>query len=372
MAIIDPRHIEKNNVAPNVLIQRVVANNREMPVASTMQFPPGTRNLEIDYAGLSLAVPKKVRFRYHLEGYDKNWQDADTRRQAFYTNLQPGPYRFQVLAANNDGVWNETGSSLDFIIQPTFRQTALFKVLCLAALTLLAFLLYRLRLRSLQAALSTRFEARLTERTRIAQELHDELLQSAMGVSLQIELVDNLVDKPPEAKAHLQKALALSRALMQKGRAVLRDLRETTREASDLVNVLSAAIEDATYDGGPAAILLVEGAPRPVNPLVADDLGQIGCQAIVNAFQHSGAKNIEVHLDYKTSELRLQIIDDGCGIDPKIAESGKTGHYGVIGMRERANRIGGTLNIASLGRQGTQITTSIPGKNAYRKFRAHD
>jgi signal transduction histidine kinase len=193
-----------------------------------------------------------------------------------------------------------------------------------------------------------------------------------MGVSLQIELVDNLVDKPAEAKAHLQKALALSRALLQKGRAVLRDLRETTREASDLVTVLSAAIEDARYEGGPTAILIVGGTPRPVNPPVADDLGQIGCQAIVNAFQHSGAKSIEVHLDYKTSELRLQVIDNGCGIDPQIAESGKTGHYGVIGMRERANRIGGTLNIASLGGQGTQITASIPGRNAYRESRAHD
>ena len=372
MAIIDPRHIEKNNVPPSVLIRRVIANNREMRVASTMLFPPGTRNLEIDYAGLSLAVPQQVRFRYRLEGFDKNWQEADTRRQAFYTNLQPGPYRFQVLAANNDGVWNETGSSLDFTIEPTFWQTALFKVFFLASLMLLAYLLYRLRVRSLQAALSTRFEARLTERTRIAQELHDELLQSAMGVSLQIELVDNLVDKPAEAKAHLQKALALSRALMQKGRAVLRELRETTREASDLLKVLSAAIDDARHEGGPAAILLVEGAPRPVNPLVADDLGQIGCQAIVNAFQHSGAKKIEVHLDYKTSELRLQVIDDGCGIDPQIAESGKTGHYGVIGMRERANRIGGTLNIASLGERGTQITAAIPGRSAYRKSRARD
>jgi signal transduction histidine kinase len=374
MAIIDPRRIERNNVPPSVLIRRVIANNREMPVASTMKFSPGTRNLEIDYEGLSLAVPQEVRFRYRLEGFDKNWQNVDTRRQAIYTNLQPGPYRFQVLAANKDGVWNETGSSLDFAIQPTFRQTALFKALCLAALTLLAFLLYRLRVRRLQAALSAKFEARLTERTRIAQELHDDLLQSAMGVSLQIELVDNLVDKPAEAKVHLQKALALSRALMRKGRAVLRDLRETTREASDLVKVLSAAIEEARYEGGPAAILLVGGTPRPVNPPVADDLGQIGCQAIVNAFQHSGAKNIEVHLDYKTSELRLQILDNGCGIDPQTAESGKAGHYGVVGMRERANRIGGTLNIAGIDGDGngTQVTASVPGRNAYRESRAHD
>ncbi len=372
IAIIDSRHIEKNSLPPNVLIERVVADNREAATGFPIRLPPLTKNLEIDYTGLSLAVPRRLQFRYELEGYDKQWQDAGNRRQAFYTNLQPGTYRFHVLAANNDGVWNETGASMEFAIEPAFQQTQMFKIVCLAAGGLIALGIYRVRMQRVRAAWNARFEQRLAERTRIAQELHDELLQSAMGVSLQIELVDSLVDKPPEAKAHLQRALILSRALMQKGREVLRDLREKTRDASDIAKTLSATIQEAQQEGGPAATLTVEGTPRSVNPLVAGDLAQIGRQAIINAFQHAGAKKIGVCVHYKATELRLQVNDDGRGMNPHIAESGKSGRYGLIGMRERAERIGGTLIISSTAGQGTQVTASVPGRHAYRQTKQHD
>jgi signal transduction histidine kinase/ligand-binding sensor domain-containing protein len=372
IAIIDSRHMEKNSLPPNVLIERVVGNNRDVAIGSSIRFPPLTKNLEIDYNGLSLAVPQKLQFRYQLVGYDKQWQDAGNRRQAFYTNLQPGPYRFHVLAANDDGVWNQDGANIEFTIQPAFQQTEMFKIVCFAAAALLAWGIYRLRMQRLRAAWNARLETRLAERTRIAQELHDDLLQSAMGVSLQIELVDSLVEEPPLAKAHLQRALTLSRALMQKGREVLRDLREKTRDASDIAKALSTSIQEAQQEGGPSATLSVEGTPRSVNPLVADDLAQIGSQAIANAFQHAGAKRIEVHLNYKTTELRLQVNDDGRGMSPRIAESGKPGHYGLVGMRERAQRIGGSLIIASVAGQGTQLTATVPGRHAYREAKQHD
>lgn len=372
MAIIDSRHMQKNNVPPNVLIERVVRGNRDMAVDSSLQFPPLTKNLEIDYNGVSLAAPRRLTFRYELEGYDKQWQDAGNRRQAFYTNLQPGAYRFHVLAANSDGVWNDKGAEFDFAIKPAFQQTALFKVLCVTAAGLIGFGIYRFRMQTLRAAWNARLETRLAERTLIAQELHDDLLQSAMGVSLQIELVDSLVSEPPEAKAHLQRALTLSRALMQKGREVLRDLREKTRDGTDIAKALLTTIEEAQQESGPDATLSVEGTPRSVNPLVADDLAQIGCQAIVNAFQHAGATKIEVYLHYESTELRLQVKDDGCGMSQRIAESGKPGHYGLIGMRERAERIGGTLTLTSVAGFGTQLTASVPGRRAYREVKRHD
>ncbi len=372
MAIIDSRHMQKNNVPPNVLIERVVTGNRDMAVDSSLQFPPLTKNLEIDYNGVSLAAPRRLTFRYELEGYDKQWQDAGNRRQAFYTNMQPGAYRFHVLAANSDGVWNDKGAEFDFAIKPAFQQTALFKVLCVTAAGLIGFGIYRFRMQTLRAAWNARLETRLAERTLIAQELHDDLLQSAMGVSLQIELVDSLVSEPPEAKAHLQRALTLSRALMQKGREVLRDLREKTRDGTDIAKALLTTIEEAQQESGPDATLSVEGTPRSVNPLVADDLAQIGCQAIVNAFQHAGARKIEVYLHYESTELRLQVKDDGCGMSQRIAESGKPGHYGLIGMRERAERIGGTLTLTSVAGFGTQLTASVPGRRAYREVKRHD
>ena len=372
VAIIDSHHMEKNSLPPNVVIQQVTADSRNFDIASAIRFPPMTKNLEIDYTGLSLSVPRKLQFRYELEGYDKQWQDAGNRRQAFYTNLQPGRYRFHVLAANNDGVWNEKGASIDFTLEPAFQQTSMFTVFCFATISLIGVGIYRLRMRRLQTAWNARFEERLAERTRIAQELHDDLLQSAMGVSLQIELVDSLIDAPPIAKAHLQRALTLSRTLMQKGREVLRDLREKTRDASDIAKALSTTIQEVQQEGGPTATLNVEGTPRPINPVIADDLAQIGCQAIVNAFQHAGATKVEVSLHYKTTELRLQVNDDGRGMSPAIVESGKPGHYGLIGMRERAERIGGTLILASVAGHGTQLTASVPGRYAYRKTKQHD
>lgn len=365
IAMIDSRHIEKNVLPPPVVIERVIADNHDVPIGRKMRLPPLTKNLQIDYAGLSLVVPRKVQFRYRLEGYEKEWQNAGTRRQAFYTNLDPGRYRFHVLAANNDGVWNEDGASIDFSILPAFYQTGLFELLCFAAAAAIAWGLYQLRLRQMQAALNTRFEERLAERTRLAQDLHDELLQNAMGVSLQLEATDSLIEETHAAKRHLSRALDLSRALMQQGREVLRDLRAKSRDAPDITRVLSRAIEESQQQGEPASSLIVEGAPRGLNPLVAEDFVQIGRQAIANAFRHAAAKNIEVCLIYGATELCLEVKDDGRGIDPRIAEAGKPGHFGLIGMRERAERIGGMLSIASRAGEGTKVTVTVPAKRAF-------
>jgi len=366
VAVLDSRHIEKNSLPPPVVIERVIADHRDVPIGPRISFPPLTRDLQIDYAGLSFVVPRKVQFRYQLEGYDKEWQNAGTRRQAFYTNLPPGHYRFHVIAANNDGVWNQNGASLNLAILPAFYQTRLFTILCVLAAAAIAWGFYKLRLRQMQAAWNARFEERLAERTRIAQDLHDELLQSAMGVSLQVELTDALLEDAHTAKPHLQRALTLARELMHKGREVLRDLREKKFDTADIAKVLSNTMVAAQQNGGPAYRLTVEGQPRPVNPLIAGEFAQIGCQAIVNAFQHSTAENVMVCLSYGPAELRLEVKDNGCGIDPHVVQVGKPGHYGLIGMRERAERIGGTLTIASRLRVGTTVRVAVPGKRAYR------
>jgi signal transduction histidine kinase len=231
--------------------------------------------------------------------------------------------------------------------------------------------LYRLRLRQMQAAWTARFEERLAERSRLAQDLHDELLQNAMGVSLQLEAIDSLMDETHGAKRHIVRALDLSRALMQQGREVLRDLRAKTRDAADITKALSRTIEECQRQGGPACSLIVEGPPRTLNPLVAEDFMQIGRQAIANAFQHAAAKEIKISLIYRASELCLEVKDNGCGIDPGIAEAGKPGHYGLIGMKERAERIGAVLTISSRVGEGTKVTVAVPGKRAFREAALH-
>jgi signal transduction histidine kinase len=363
--MVDSRHMPKNTVPPPVVIERVIADSREMPARSSMSFPPLTRNLEIDYTGLSFLEPRKVRFRYRLEGFNKDWQDAGTRRQAFYTNLQPRDYRFQVKAANNDDVWNESGARIDFAVLPAFYQTRLFSILCALAASATIWGIYRFRLQQIGAKLKSRFEERLSERTRIAQDLHDELVQSALGVSLQVELTDALVEDRHPAKPHVERALTLSRTLLQKGREVLRDLREKTTNVDDISRRLTETIEDVQAEGGPAARLVVEGEPRGVNHVVAEDFVQIGCEAIRNAFRHASATKIDVYIIYNDSELCLEVVDNGCGMPIQMMQSGKPGHYGLTGMRERTERIGGTLTITSRLKEGSKIAVSVPGKHAY-------
>jgi signal transduction histidine kinase len=373
LAVIEPKHLEKNLVLPPVMIERLMADGHDVEMTSVAQLPPHTRDLEIDYTGLSFAEPRKVNFRYRLEGHDTDWKLAGTRRQAFYTDLGPDTYRFRVLAANNDGVWNEQGASVAFTILPAFYQTRSFKLLCSGLLAALAWAVYRIRVRQVRAALNARFEERLAERTRIAQDLHDELLQNAMGVSLQLELADELTDERDAAKAPLQRALKLSQRLLAQGREVLRDLRTKHVAADDITKTLSQTIEEyKEHHKGPEATLIVEGKPRALNPHIAADFLQIGRQAISNAFRHASAKKIEVDLTYGASHLCLAVRDDGCGMDPQLAEAGKPGHFGLIGMRERAERIHAELTIASRIGEGTEVRLKVSAQVAFYPSQRHD
>jgi signal transduction histidine kinase len=272
-----------------------------------------------------------------------------------------------VLACNNSGVWNETGAALDFELLPAFYQTQWFRALCLVALMLFTWGFYRLRVRQLTARMRGRFEDRLRERTRIAQELHDNLLQSVLGISLQIEVTDELL--PPEfpAKHPLQKALSLSRSAMEEGRRALNDLRASSLSANDIVKGFSQAAEALRTEGGGDIHILVEGEERRLDPAAGNDVLQIGRQAIANAFQHSRASRIRVLLSYGKQNLRLSIQDNGNGIDQVSITRGRPGHHGIRGMRERAERIGGALSIRTGPGQGTEVDLSAPAELVYQK-----
>src|SRR6202043_3067502 len=207
-----------------------------------------TRDIEVEYTALSLAEPRKVRFRYKLEGFDSDWRDAGTRRQAFYTNLNPRAYRFRVLACNNDGVWNESGATLDFDLLPAFYQTQWFRLLCALVLIILGWGAYRLRVWQVTTHLRERFEERLKERIRIAQELHDSLIQDVMGISLQIEVTDELLPADFPAKQPLSRALALCKSALDAGRRALNDLRTASWSAADLVKSFSVVANEFKRD----------------------------------------------------------------------------------------------------------------------------
>jgi signal transduction histidine kinase/ligand-binding sensor domain-containing protein len=364
VAWVDPKDIPRNALPPPVSITSVSADGSRYPRLADLRLPAHTANVQIDYSALSLSVPERVRFRYKLDGIDKGWQDVDTRRQAYYSNLGPGSYRFQVIACNNDGVWNQAGATLTFAIAPAFDQTAWFKALCILAAAGAVWALYWLRLRQATMRMHQRLGVQMEERERIAHELHDTLLQTFQGLIFRFQAVNDLL---PEGKAKHQLEHALQRAdeAMREGRSTVYDLRSSASTTNDLAQAVRAlgaelATEDsATFD------VVVEGPARDLQPIVRDEIYRITCEALRNAFNHARAKQIETEITYGERLFRVRVRDDGEGIPTTILEEGRPGHYGLAGIRERAKQIGGTLEIWSQAGAGTEIELSVDGAVAY-------
>jgi signal transduction histidine kinase/ligand-binding sensor domain-containing protein len=363
--VIDPGHMPENTVPPPVDISAVVADHKAYALGSAIRLPPSTRDLEIDYAALSFVAPQKVLFRYMLEGYDVGWQDPGTRRQAFYSNLRPDHYRFRVVACNNDGVWNEAGASVGFDVLPAYYQTGWFRLACAGAVLLLLWIAYRLRVQQLERRFAVGLEARVNERTRIARDLHDTLLQSVQGLMLRLQLVEDLLPEG-KAKAQLEQTLQRADQAIAEGRRAVYDLRSSTATATDLAQAIRSLGEEFTTENSAAFNLVVEGAERDLNPVIRDELYLITREALQNAFSHAQANHIEAEITYGERVFRLRIRDDGEGIPTQILEEGRPGHYGLSGMRERAKQVGGKVDLWSGAGAGTEIEVSIPGSIAYR------
>jgi signal transduction histidine kinase/ligand-binding sensor domain-containing protein len=369
LQVLDPKDMRSNAVPPPVRILRLVADRRTYEPESRLRLPPLTRDVELDYTALSLALPEKVRFRYQLAGAGDHWHDAGTRREAFFTNLKPGSYRFHAVACNNDGVWNEKGATLDFVILPAFYQTRAFLLLSLAVLALLARTAYRWRLRQVAARLDLQFQERLAERTRIAQDLHDTLLQGFLSASMQLHVVvDELPADTPE-KPRLSRVLQMMGQVIEEGRNAVRGLRKPAQEISgmdDLAQSLANVPQELGLKETAGLRIIVEGEPRPLHPLIRDEVYRISREALVNAFRHAEASEIEVEIEIAARALRVLIRDDGRGIDPEVLRSGREGHWGLSGMRERAEGMGAGLKVWSRERAGTEIELSVPGGIAFR------
>ena len=373
LAWLDPAVFEKNRnrVPPPVEISAVNSEGHTYSGAEALRLAPSANNVEIDYTALSLDFPERVLFRYRLEGVDENWQDVGTRRQAFYTKLHPGNYRFRVIACNNDAVWNEAGAVLNFRILPAFYQTFWFQSLCVLAGAGSLWFLHRLRLRQAARQLNIRMEERTNERIRLARDLHDTLLQSFQGVLLKFHAATFLLpDRPAEARSTLEGAIEQAREAIAEGRNAVQGLRSATLAATDLARAISALGEGLSAgqngEGSPDFRVQVEGTVRDLVPLLGDEVYRITCEAVRNAFKHAHAARIEAEIRYDQSQFRLRIRDDGKGMDSQaLGPAGKPGHYGVLGMQERARLIGGKLTIWSKLGSGTEVEFTIPAAVAY-------
>jgi signal transduction histidine kinase/ligand-binding sensor domain-containing protein len=378
VSVIDPHHIPFNKLPPPVHVEQVTADRKIYwqnwsgdASSSQPRLPPLVRDLTIDYTAPSFVAPEKVLFRYKLEGMDRDWQDAGNRRQAFYTNLSPGNYRFRVAACNNSGVWNEAGTFLDFSIAPAYYQTTWFRASCVVVFLILLWGIYRLRVQQLQHQFAIGLEARVNERTRIARELHDTLLQSFHGLILRFQAATNLLpERPVEAKQRFESAIDQAAQAVTEGRDAVQGLRSSTVETNDLAMAISALGEELAADGTIADSALfrmaVEGTPRNLHPILRDEVYRIAGETLRNAFRHAQARQIEVEIHYDARQFRFRVRDDGKGIDPKIlGEHPRPGHFGLPGMRERAKIVGGQLDVWSELDSGTEVELSIPASRAY-------
>jgi len=362
VAWIDPADLSHNPVAPTVSITSVTANNVLLPARQDMRLVSDIRDLRIDFAAPSLVVPDRVRLRYRLWGVDGDWVDPGARHQAFYTRLPPGQYRFSVIAANNDGVWNRTGATLDFVIPPTFVQSRTFLALVVLGLLLLGGGAFYLRHRLTARRITQQYEDQMAERERIARELHDTLLQNVQALVLKFH---NLTGALPDGPARGQVAEAIDRAeqVVIESRERIMDLR-TARSSGDLAERLSVAADFTGAMAKPELRVTTLGETRQLTPSVLDEVTQIGSEAIRNAMRHSGGSLVQVELAFEPSAFRLVVQDDGVGIpDGRLARAEQAGHYGVVGMRERAQRLNGDLRVESDG--GARIELTVPARQAY-------
>jgi signal transduction histidine kinase/ligand-binding sensor domain-containing protein len=376
VSVIDPHHLSVNKLPPPVHIEQISADRKtywssSSDASSHLRLPPRVRDVWIDYTALSLVAPEKVRFRYKLEGQDPNWIEVANDRQAQYSNLAPGHYRFRVTACNNSGVWNEAGTFLDFSVAPAYYQTTWFRLSCLAAFALLLWAAYLLRVRQLAHQFNMRLEERVGERTRIARDLHDTLLQSFQALLPRLQAaIYKLPESPVEARKTLEVAVDQASEAITEGRDAVQGLRASTVEQNDLALAIRTVGEElASADhnqSSPEFNVVVEGTSRNLHPILRDEVYRLAAEALRNAFRHAAAQNVEVEIRYDERHFRLRVRDDGKGIgDEVLRAEEREGHYGLPGMKERARLVGGKLTIWSEVDNGTEIELVIPASRAY-------
>ena len=362
---IDPHQPAPPLPAPQAEIGALMVDGENVAAADYERLPAGTRDVQFAYNASSLGAPSRLRFRYRLEGYDRDWQHADERRQAQYTGLGPGAYRFQVMAINGDGVASAV-AQLPFRVLPAFYQTWWFRSLCAAALLAAAYGVCRWRLGQHAARLQARMEAQQAERERIARELHDTLLQGTQAMILHFHNASMAIAEDDPARAAMLRALDDADRMLGEGRDHVHDLRAGDDAGARWSAILQREGERLAAQHGIVFRYAEEGEPRMLHARAAHEIYRIASEALRNAFQHARAQVVEVAVRYACGGIELLVRDDGQGLPPVVAAYGQIpGHWGMPGMRERAARLGARLSVGGRDGGGTQWHLRVPARRAW-------
>lgn len=348
---------------PLVHVEQLLADEEDVPLSGDAVVPAGRRSFEIRFAAPSFDSPRKIKFRYILEGVDPDWVDADTRRSAYYANLPPGAHRFRVIACSSEGRWNTTGATIAFRIRPHFYQSIWFYALAAAAVAAMARWLYSVRTGRLRARAAV-----LEERYRLARELHDTLAQELSGMAWQLDAAAGL---PEDASGKMRDSLRLAhsrtRQMIEEIRRLVWELRESRDETADLPALLRKLAKQRLDETDSAVHIRIRGSARPLPLGVASELARIAQEAYTNAVRHSSARNIWMSIDFASDRLTLSVKDDGKGFDPRNVTAQDRRGFGLIGMSERAGWLGASLSIRSLPGEGTVVEVEVPIRRARRR-----
>ncbi len=355
--IVTPKTLSRSHVPPPVRIEEIRAGSQRFEPGASPVLPPHNQRLEIDYTALSLTSPHSLRFRFRLEGFDTDWQDAGSRRQAIYTNLPPGPYRFRVLAFDKEGAFDASGATVAFSIEPAFYQASWFYLACAVTFVALGVAAWCLRLRQIRK----RFSLVLAERVRISREVHDTLLQSLVAVALQAGTMAEQVQFPGAGgiREQLTRMRKDVERQIREVRESIWNLRSPILEHRDLPAALRETGERVAHEAAVRFEFIVAGRPRPCVPNIEEQLLRIGQEALTNAGRHAHASEVRLELKYEDNRVQLRVSDDGIGFDPDAGvQTGR--HFGLINMRERAQQAGGHLTVVSGSGKGTEIVAVVP------------
>jgi signal transduction histidine kinase len=371
LSVVNPSHDSDNSVPALPHIEAITADDNPVNLAASVQIPSSPRRITFEYTGLSLAVPGRIRFRYFLENFDSNWSQPVAVREAVYTNLGPGSYRFRLVASNSEGHWNGPETTIALNVAPAYYQTYWFRLSCVAAFMALLWGFYQLRMRQVAREFNVRLDERVSERTRIARELHDTLLQNVQGLILKIHAIAKRIPATDSARQGIDKTLDYADQVLAEGRDRVRNLRALTVGLGELPKAFQQIVEESAPNRSSTFKTVVEGTLLELHPIIREETYRIGREALINSLTHSEAHNIEVEITYESRAFRVRIRDDGRGIDPGILEKGgRDDHWGLQGMRERAKRIGAKLELWSRPESGTEVELTVPAAMAYRSPRS--
>jgi signal transduction histidine kinase/ligand-binding sensor domain-containing protein len=376
ISVVQPTAFDASYFPVTVRMDGLVVDGRPIGSGNQIRITPGRHRLTFRYVGVNVSNPEGVRYRYRLDGVDSGWSEPTALREIDYTNVPPGQFRFQVIASNPDGVWSDKEGGLTLEVEPAYFQTRWFQVAIVALVGLLALALYRFRLQQLHRQFSVGLEARVNERTRIARELHDTLLQTLHGLMFQFQAVRNLMPRRPDAAIQsLDDAINETEKALAEGRNAIQGLRSEPMANGNLAELLRATSRELATSGTakqapPVFDLVEEGERQTLSPIAKNEICRIALEILRNAFWHAQAHRIEAEIRYDDHMLRVRIRDDGTGIDPKVLkDGGRAGHWGLRGVRERAQRIGAQLDFWSEAGAGTEVQLAVPAAVAYERPR---